>query len=365
MPNNFCRFLSNGYRIESDGVGLHYSPCCWFNRKIDLLNNPDFDKQKELISQVDHWIPECSTCRQIEESGAYGKISPRLRSFTEIPNNDIPDNVPGWMEITIDTTCNAACVMCGPWHSTTWRKQEVKFGLKTPDDLPDLVDPLKWLDFIKNKFPLDYVKSVSFLGGEPFESPVPLEFLKLLKNTHGTLADVDVHFQTNASLIPNDELMTLASECKRIRFNMSIDATERRLEYLRYPLKWNRITNTIDHVQNLNLPNLQMVVLATINPFNVYYYDELERWVDQTIKSTNKQVLIPNRSFGRVDLSHTPKALRVEIFDKFGPDHTISKLFSTLSVSPHTDYVNYFEWLDEKRKTNWRATFPDIVDYFN
>ena len=109
MANDFCRFLSNGYRIESNGIDLTYSPCCWYSQKINLINNPNFDNQKLKISQINHWTPECSSCRQIEESGAYGKKSPRLRSFNEIPNADVPNDVPVWMEITIDTTCNAAC----------------------------------------------------------------------------------------------------------------------------------------------------------------------------------------------------------------------------------------------------------------
>lgn len=365
MANNFCRFLSNGYRFESDGVNLKYSPCCWFNQKIDLINNPDFDEQKAAISQVNGWIPQCSSCQQIEASGAYGAISPRLRSFSEIPNKDIPDNVPGWMEITIDTTCNAACVMCGPWHSTTWRRQEVKFGLKTLDDLPDLVDPLDWLELIKKKFPLNYVKSVSFLGGEPFESPVPVEFLKLLKATHGTLNDVKVHLQTNASLKPSDELVELIAECREVLFNLSIDAVGARLEYLRYPLSWERITATVDYLKSLKLSNARITVLATINAFNIFYYDELEQWVNSVIVDPVGRPLLPNRSYGKIDLAQTPELLRQEVLKKFGQDHIISKLLGNLPVQPIDQCIKHFNWLDQHRKTNWREVFPDVVKFLN
>lgn len=362
MANNFCRFLSNGYRFESDGVSLKYSPCCWFSHKTDVANISDFNKIKSSISQVTHWIPECYSCHQIEESGSYGDISPRLRSFNEIPA-DIPDNVPGWIEISIDTTCNAACVMCGPHHSTTWRKQEVKFGLKTLNDLPDLVDPMHWLEIIKNKFPMDYVKSVSFLGGEPMESQVPVEFLKLLKATHGSLNDIKVHIQTNSSLAPSDELVKLISECKEVLFNLSIDAIEERLEYLRYPLKWERITQTIDYLKQLELSNCQIMVLATINPFNVYYYDELEQWVDNLLVNSNIRTLVPNRSYGRIDLAQTPEKLRNEIINKFGNSHEISMMFSNLPIYPVTQGITYLDWLDQGRKTNWRKVFPEIVTF--
>lgn len=365
MANNFCRFLSNGYRFNSDGVGLTYSPCCWFSRTIDMVDNPNFDQEKQEISKVTDWIPECQSCRSIEESGAYGKKSPRLRSFEEIPNDDIPDNVPGWVELTIDTTCNAACIICGPWHSTTWRKQEVKFGLKTLDDLPDLVDPLHWLDLIKSKVSLNFVKSVSFLGGEPFESPVPAEFLKLLKHTHGTLEDVTVHFQTNGSIKPSDEVLELIKECKRFKVNLSIDGVGKRLEYIRYPLQWHRIENTIDYLKSQNLNNLRFVCLSTVNPFNIYYYDELENWILNTFGQDSLKILTPNRCVGQLDLAQTPVDLRKEIVQKFGTGHPVTKLISNIPLWTPDRGIEYLDWLDQKRNTSWTNTFPDIVKYFN
>ena len=144
MANDFCRFLSNGYRFKSEGTKLVYQPCCWYSKEIPVLNNPDFHRQKNELSQVNDWIPECESCRKIEATGAYGNRSPRLRSFEEITDSSVPDDVPVWIELSIDTTCNAACIMCGPWHSTTWRRQEIKFGIRTAEQMPDLVPAEYW-----------------------------------------------------------------------------------------------------------------------------------------------------------------------------------------------------------------------------
>ena len=94
MANDFCRFLSNGYRFKSEGTKLVYQPCCWYSKEIPVLNNPDFHRQKNELSQVNDWIPECESCRKIEATGAYGNRSPRLRSFEEITDSSVPDNVP-------------------------------------------------------------------------------------------------------------------------------------------------------------------------------------------------------------------------------------------------------------------------------
>lgn len=365
MTNDFCRFLSNGYRFKSDGTNLVYQPCCWFKREIPIINNPTFDQEKAAISRIQTWTPDCAACQQIEATDAYGDRSPRLRSFREIPDGSVPANVPVWIELTIDTTCNAACIMCGPWHSTTWRKQEIKFNVKKIEDQPDIVDATTWLKLIMEKFPFDYVRSVSFLGGEPFESPVPLIVMKTLKQLRGSLKDVTIHFQTNGSIKPDPKIMELAADCKLVKFNLSIDAVGTRLEYQRYPILWHKIESTVDYVKRLALPNLRFVSLATLTPLTIYYYDEVESWVNNTFNAQDASLLKPNKSIGRVDIAHTPPKLREAVRLKFGPDHIVTKLISNVNYRPTYECIHYLDWLDGQRKTNWRTTFPEIVKYLD
>lgn len=364
MANNFCRFLSNGFRIETDGQDLVYKPCCWFSKSVNLINNDNFLNEKQKISEINDWGPECQACKIIEESGIPNP--PRLRSFREIPNGSIPDNVPAWFELSIDTTCNGACLMCGPNHSTTWVKQEIKYGIKTAESVPDAVDPLVWFDLIKRTWPLDYVNSISFLGGEPFKSAVPLKFLQELKKIKD-LKDVSIHFQTNGSIQPSDQLVKLMSECRRVIYNISLDGYGSHLEYVRYPLKWNKIVSTLTYVKELQLPNLDFVVLSTVNPLNVYYYDQLEQWTDEFFSDCRAipRRIHANRCSGNLDLAYTPLSLRTAILDKYGVDHTISKMFSNLGISENTNkLIDYINFWDRNRKTSWRKTFPEIVKYY-
>jgi len=368
VANDFCRFLSNGYRIKSSGTTLTYAPCCWFTKEIPIINNVNFDAEKAEISSIDSWVPECGSCKQLEESGVYGERSPRLRSFLEIPNSSIPDNVPGWMEVTIDTTCNAACIMCGPHHSTTWLRQEIKLGIKSQETYDNLVDPLEWFKIIKNKFSFNYIKSISFLGGEPFESKVPIEFLKELKKVQGELGEIKVHFQTNGSIRPSNELITLLAEVKDVAYNVSLDAIGNKFEYIRYPLKWNRVEDTLNYVQNLDLPKLKFIFLATINPLNAYYYDEVEKWVKDNVLPSKlfrpelKISILPNRARGILDLAKTPIKLRENILEKYGDSHAVSKLFSNLEMDNRNFLMlNYLARLDKQRHTDCREIFPDII----
>lgn len=368
MANNFCRFLSNGFRIETNGQDLVYKPCCWFSKSFNLLDSKTFVAEKQRISAIDHWVPECNNCRILEESGVPNP--PRLRSFKEIPDSSVPDNVPVWFELSIDTTCNAACLMCGPNHSTTWVKQEIKFGIKHADDVPDAVNPEIWLDKIKTTWPLNYVNSISFLGGEPFKSDVPLKFLRAVKEVKD-LSTVGVHFQTNGSIQPTPTLVDLMRECNRVTYNLSLDGYGTHLEYVRYPLKWKKIISTLDYVKSLNIPHLYFVVLSTLNPFNAYYYDQIESWAEEFFKDSPRppnpefQRIGPNRCYGNLDLSYTPLALRQAIVDKFGPNHSVTKMFSNLPTNTNAEnIINFVEFWDRNRKTNWKTTFAEVVKYY-
>lgn len=361
MANNFCRYLSNGYSFRTNGQNLIYKPCCWFKQEIDLTDS-NFEKQKDTISNITEWTDNCSVCKNIEQSKVYGEHSPRQQSFVKIPT-DIPNNVPGWIELSIDTTCNAACIMCGPQYSTTWEKQEIKFGIRDKSQVGDRVQPEVWLSKIKEMFPLDYVKSVSFLGGEPFLSDIPLIILTELKSLHGNLNDVTVHFQTNGSVRPKKEIINLIKDCKRVWYNLSIDGTESRFEYVRYPLKWKKILSTVSYVQNLSLTNIEFIVLATLNPLNIYYYDELEHWVSNYF-CDNDVKLKPNRTYGTLDLSNTPTELKKEIYKKYGVEHPISKMLLYLLPTNSIKFIQDIEMIDQYRHTDWQTTFPEIVKYF-
>jgi MoaA/NifB/PqqE/SkfB family radical SAM enzyme len=362
MANIFCRYLSNGYRLVLNGSALTYKPCCWYTTEINV-DDPNFERKKDRISKITDWVPECG-CRSLEQSGVNGNLPPRSRSFVVIPDESTPDNIPVWVELSIDTTCNAACLSCGDHHSTTWRKQNIKFNIKNKDDLPDLLDPLELLEQIKVKFPLDNINAVNFLGGEPFQSPVTYEFLKYVKNLKG-LQNLLVTISTNGSIQPDSKLVDLLSECKDVRYLFSLDGVGEQFEYIRYPLNWKKINDTVKFI-NATPGNKLLTVLSTVNPLNIFYYDQLEAWAKSAELDVNFSNIVPNRCTGTLDLALTPMELRKELTKKYGPDHKISKMISNLNYNyNYSSMIEYLDLWDNNRKTDWRKLFPEIVKYFN
>ena len=366
MVNDFCRYLSNSYQLHSNGRNLTYSPCCFFNgKRLDVLAD-DFVTKKLRISEISDWTPECSHCANIEQHSVYDAQkykSPRIASFEKIPDGIIDDS-PVRVELLIDITCNAACIMCGPSSSTTWRKQNVKFGITNFHDVPDIINPLDLFNKFRERYSLSNIVDLHFLGGEPLLTDTPRNILMLIKEEkRGDLSDVIIHFTTNATVKPRDSLLELLSECKQIIFHLSIDGVENRFEYIRYPLRWKTVNNTIDYILNLGIVDCSFRVTSTVNPLNIFYYNDLEQWVVSKF-GNNPRYLVGNACTGVLSLNKTPPLLRDVIMDKYGAEHEITKL---LNAHPYTDNsASIFpETMDKFRKTNWRLTFPDVVQYFD
>jgi MoaA/NifB/PqqE/SkfB family radical SAM enzyme len=326
------------------------------------VDSPDFWEQKERINKISDWVPECN-CRRLEESGVQN-LAPRMRSFRDIPDESLPDNVPGWVELSIDTTCNAACLMCGDYHSTTWRKQNIKYNIKRIDDLPDLVDPMHWLERIKRDFPLDHISSTHILGGEPFQTNITYEFLKYIKDLKG-LQDLSVTISTNGSTRPAPELVELLTECKVVRYLFSLDGTAEQFEYIRYPLNWEKVEDTVEFIYQLP-GNKMMNIISTVNPLNMFYFDRLEQWVNYMKPKVKFDNVTPNRCVGELNLAWIPLKLREVLVEKFGTGHNVTKMLSNLDYwEDYSRMMQYVEFWDNNRKTSWRETFPDVVKYFN
>ena len=79
MANTFCRQLSNGYKINVQGDKLLWSPCCFYSKKTDVSNLVELKKDMEYAHNATGWLPECNTCKTMEESGV-DILKPRLNA---------------------------------------------------------------------------------------------------------------------------------------------------------------------------------------------------------------------------------------------------------------------------------------------
>ena len=140
------------------------------------MGNPvEFIKELNYTSSATSWLPECSICQQMEQSQE-PILSPRIQSFVKVPEDaEIGDCVS--LEISFDTKCNAACLSCGPYCSTTWEKYNIKHKIHNPFTKIDSAE--YFLNELITHIDLSKVRDIFILGGEPFYTDTHIKLLKV------------------------------------------------------------------------------------------------------------------------------------------------------------------------------------------
>lgn len=345
--------MSNGYSFQLLNQSLVVKPCCWSNNNIVV--DEFYDQKIKERAKIDHWTDDCQVCRDQENTG---QKSFRQSSFDIVP--EVISTAPIAIDINIDMTCNAACVICGPGASTLWEKQYNKNKIFTIDSRHKHES---YLDTILNNVDFTNVKRIKFFGGEPLLTDTHIKILKKIPNP----SECDVWYTTNASVVPKENVLDIWKKFKLIYFEASIDGIGKRFDYIRWPLSWAKIEQNLLILKNTAPINLLFRINHTLNPFNVYYYDEIDNWVQQHL-STNrlgdKTEINIHPCWGVWDLKKTPIDLREIIYKKY-PDHTVSKILSLYSVESYETILNFTDQWDPIRKNSWKQAFPDIIKYFS
>lgn len=360
MSNNFCKLLSNQIRIEYGQL----RPCCWFRDSVDITDTHGVQQFLSKIEKIDSYEAaegNCSECQYRETNGLH---LPRTQSLQSYILGDATNNTKLSIEIQIDKDCNGACLICGPWNSTTWEKYENKtqkistqkisnFKLETSNFVSDLS---KRIDFSS-------AKSVLFLGGEPLRTNSHLAFLKLIKNPAGT----QIKYTTNGSYYPDDETLETWSKFKQVQIQFSIDGIGEHFDYLRWPLQWSQVENNIKLLKNKPLPNIEITRFSyTTTPFSLYYHDRYVDWAS-TIFGDGEFMfskMWQPRGHTPMALSAIPPLLQKEIKTRYGENHQATNILEKFNGLSYRRFMSYITEHDQHRQLNWRNTFPEIAKFF-
>ena len=349
MSNNFCRFLSNGCSLELRNSQIYVKPCCWFRGAVPF-KGPETLK---TLHTIDSWVSGCNVCKQQEQSGMF---SFRQASFQIAP--DLPDGNITTLDINLDFECNAACIICDAKSSTLWSKELKRFNIEhTPTDSTgkDRVnDILSSLD-------LSHVTRVKFFGGEPLFNELHVNILEYFPNP----SNIEIWYTTNASIYPSQKVLDLWAKFKLVYFEASLDGIGEQFDYIRWPLKWDRVEKNLLRLKAEAPVNLLFRINHTLNPFNVFYYDRLVEWVDThfaTNRLGDKTEINIHPCWGTWDLSKTPLALRNDMEPNSPAFNLLQNTPVNIDLSSISDFIKQWE---PRRKNNWKETFPEIVKYFN
>lgn len=363
---NYCADIHNNLAITLTSNGLQVGACCWENSAAvvqdwsNLWNSQNLIKLRELNKNDVLDLVTCDKCISMEKSS---NTSRRIgvNSYYNSIETDHPG--PRGLEISIDYTCNLACIYCGPVNSTQWRLELNTPKKQFPIRLAQL-DIIKVLDGLD----LSRLDNIHFYGGDPLFTNTHEVILEYLDRRVG-LDKIYAWYNTNGTLRVNNRVQELWSRCRLIKVMFSIDDVGARFEYLRYGAVWNEVEDNMFWYKDAMPSNVMFVINPAISCLNALHHYELLDWKKKYFDTNREGDFVDvNRHnvFKTFELTSMPPALMEQVLLNNAKDDWFSKHIGSFKFSETklAQTKRLIVELDQRRGCNFDATFPDLVPYF-
>lgn len=360
MYNKFCPKLSNrifftNVNTEND---VQFKPCCWFEPGFPVNSKEELDQKREELSKINDWTPSCWRCKQDEDAGLTSLR--QATAFTDdVDSNEIS------LELQLNKECNAACITCGPWSSTTWSKynqtiqgQSTRINIEK-DNSANVEKIKRIIDFTK-------VKHVTAVGGEPLMDTSHIEVLSSIPDDLKSSVVLDII--TNGSFRLTQPQIDFYKKFKIVQFIFSIDGIGKVFDYHRWPLLWHQVESNIEHFLSLSneCQNFKFRVTTTLTPLNLFYLDEIESWKNSLeIKYSKSIKLRLAGASGVMRLGAISPNLRKIIHEKYQQQPHVRKFIELekFDIKSHIRFAKHLQYHDKHRKLDWASTFSEIADH--
>ena len=367
--------------------------------------NSQSHKKLRLAQANDERSPICRVCWDREDASATrGQAPTSLRvkrtfgQYTQMEgaitldkvnfyaNKDgILNEMPISLDLRFTNKCNMKCIMCNSKYSSLWYEDEMKLhnrdymemGKKQyklyqengvyKADIPVWHDsPIWWqrFDEIKHR-----VNHIYVTGGEPFI--IKGHDVLLDKLIEADLAkDVVMEYDTNLTVI-NDKLLDKLKKFKRVLLFLSCDDIEDRFELIRYPGKFSTFT---DNLQKLKDRNIEITHISScVGLYSLFSPIRVEDYYTRLGFNNFSFRLLRTDPY---DIAYLPDSLKRKVIDIYEKSRLSDKWkgfvcgylennmnkYEHLSEHQMTRFVNHMDKLDSIRGTNWKNTFPEVVD---
>lgn len=284
-----CALAYNSVSVNSRG---EYLPCCgiqplqWSSNTLTNLRPKEkinSDDLRELRKQLKEgiWPAACKNCELNESSG--------VSSMRTIWNKNLginadqavelvdPKNIT-YLDLTFETTCNSKCITCNPVLSSLWEK-EYNHIFGTDLKIKRLSIDEEEVDKLIEDFP--NVRRISFIGGEPLLSHAHKKYLNKLVSLNKS-KNIKLNYVTNLTIV-DEELIEFWEQFDGISLSVSVDGYSKVNDYMRYPIKWEKVEHNLRRYLELNKKNknFSLGLSCTISALNfIYIPDFIEKFYD-------------------------------------------------------------------------------------
>lgn len=275
-PNqSICAFPWNSIAVRPNGDAV---PCCKFKSYLtnqrwgnvqdsDFRNNALWTDLRQRMLQGES-INECLNCYQEESSGAESMRILSLQEFVPEHNQIKPITL---LEMSFSNLCNLACVSCNSYCSSKWGTEDYKHKRsRFTQVMLEHKDDLVGQD-------LSQITTLKIIGGEPFMEQ--RRFISLMRRMN--LTNLELWISTNGTVLPNQELQELISQCRRVNVHLSLDGIGSVAEWYRWPTKFTDVEATMRQMESwwADNPNIYLYTKTLVNVYNVWTLDHLVNYI--------------------------------------------------------------------------------------
>lgn len=267
------------YHLDVHGYA---KPCCWWlvnpDKKLSEFSNLEEIGKFHADLMLDDKLLDtsCSKCILYEQ-----KNSTSLRNIIH-RNVKEQDELhrPVELEISLDSVCNFACVICDGVRSSKWRslQKKVDWTPKQNSEDPNHFETVMRL--LKNS-DLSQLKEIKMLGGEPFYTKNFIDFINLISEKCD-ISKITLMITSNMSVFPNNELYKVLLRFKNVKLMASLDAVGTTAETVRFGTKWEQVEENlvrwIDEVVKRKGRGLQLAFAPTFSLYNLEHVESLKHW---------------------------------------------------------------------------------------
>jgi len=406
--DTFCVLPWSSIQINPNG---DYKVCCFSGAGNGGDHGLAFDENGKVMNVLTHSIleamnsryhkevriaqsenirhPICKVCWDRDDANAAkGQETTSMRanrSFKELSHLDnvitlerapiylVKDGslneYPVSLDLRFSNQCNMKCIMCSSLYSSLWVEDEIKlYGKSIVVEKETWHDSPKWwdqFDLIKHR-----VKHIYLTGGEPFVVKGHDRLLDTLIEG-GYAKDVILQYDTNLSVI-NKKIMERFSHFKKIILAVSCDDIEEQYEHIRFPGKWETITSNLNKLKQNNIEITRLTscvgIYSIFSPIRLYnHFSKLgyETYSFRTLRAPEQY-----------DIAYLPDDVKRKVIDTYKAsnlpenwknficgylENNMNK-YEHISQNHINKFVTHMDNLDSIRGTDWKNTFPDVVD---
>lgn len=362
--------IHGGLNINLKPTGeLQFNQCCLSSAPLESVDDAkkiwlsDSLQQLRVQNKNNNWDKGCWQCKTIETAGENSFRTDLISKFGIKESLSGPQRI----DLLFDRSCNLACIYCGSVNSTFWQKYENDNKIYQPIKFSNKTTKHQIYKILKN-LDLENIRQIQFCGGETLLGNTYIDTAKFISEIIPQTAkeNFEIAFQTNGTQPWRDEFYEIFEHFHLVKFDISLDCTEKRFEYSRWPASWNQVTENILEIREKSPPNVMFLFQEVATNMSLFYLGENESWVKTNFKdnrvtdptSHNVQLAISELYDVNIVTQEYVDAIKnTQLFDYLKPDW---------SENPNKikEFIKVISMHDRFRGLDWKKVYPEVAEFF-